>query len=198
MQVSCCQSRSGQKGLLVGANPSVSACLTSSLVSALCWDLVFRLPRNYSGVRYKDIGRIQSLTWVISALFCIPPIFISSPMAFWSHFLGSKFIRARMWLLENSYLFQTRTNFTFASSGQWSYIPKSQGIRTGIAPVARSLCSTLHKDKSYKGSQVKFLEWLSPSHVLMCWWLKLIVKCGLQSKQPQHHCLELLKNPVAW
>lgn len=34
-------SLSGQKGLLVGAKPSASACLTSSLVSALCWELVF-------------------------------------------------------------------------------------------------------------------------------------------------------------
>lgn len=140
MQEPCCHSLSVQKGLLVGANPSASACLTSSLVSAMCWELV----RNYFGVRYKDLDRIQSLTWVISALFCTSPIFISSPLAFWSHLLGSKFIR--VWLLENSCLFQTRTNFTFASSGQWSYIPKSQRIKTEIAPVARSLCITVHKE----------------------------------------------------
>lgn len=129
MQEPCCHSLSGQKGLLVGANPSVSTCLTSSLVSALCWQLVFLLPRNYFGVRYKDLDRIQSLTWVISA---------------------------------------------------------------------HSLCSTLHKDKSYKSSQMKFLEWLSLSRILLGWWFKLIVKCGLQSKQPQHHCLGLLKNGIAW
>lgn len=157
MQEPCCHSLSGQKGLWWGqipqcqpAQPAACFLLCAGSRCFACLETTLRW-----GTRIL-IGFNHWLEWF--QIFCTSPIFISSPMAFWTHLLGSKFIRAGMWLLQDSYLFQTRTKFTFASSGQWSYIPKSQGIRTEIAPVACSLCSTLNKDKTYKRSQVKLLE----------------------------------------
>lgn len=102
MQEACCHSLSAGKEPLLGVNRSVPAHLTSSLISALCLALVFWLPGNCCGVRYKYTDRIKSLTSVISALFCTSPSFISSPTACWSHLLGSMFTRAGTWLLQTS------------------------------------------------------------------------------------------------